>query len=163
MKQRKPLLIALAVALSLTFFGLWLKLWPTDTRLHGTFRSDQEETIKRLLSTKTISTDKLKVLRQMYGHMTYTLDGHKIKVVTEHHVIQDYPEGSKTEIGNEALESHFFVKKESGEKASLVVLPKPFWRLNETQIIDIVFDTNGFWVASSSISAIGVFEKFTKM
>ena len=54
------------------------------------------------------------------------------------------------------------MKKESGEKACLVVLPKPVWRLNETQIIAIVFDTNGFWVASDSISVNGVFEKFTK-
>ena len=147
----------------LTLFGLWLKMWPTDPRLHGTFRSDQEETIKQLLSTRSISTDKLKVLRQMYGHMIYTFDGHKVKVTTEHHVIHDYPEGSKTEIGNETLDSYFLVREVVGEKACLVVLPKPFWRLNETQIMNIEFDKNGFWLASDSIFANGVSEKFTKM
>jgi hypothetical protein len=163
MKHRKPLVAAMVVALSLSVLGLWLKLWGIDPRLHGAFVSDREETIKRLLSTQNIAAEKLKVLRQMYGHMTYTFDGHKIKVVTDHHVVEDYPEGSKTEIGKEALESIFFVKKESGEKATLVVLPKPLWRLNETQIINIEFDKNGFWVGSDSISAKGLFEKFTKI
>lgn len=163
MKRQKVIVIAVVITLAVTLLGVWLKIWPTDPRLHGTFRSDQEATINRLLSIKSISTDKVKVVRQMYGHMTYTFDGHRIKVETEHHVIQDYPEGSKTEIGKETLESHFLVKKESGEKACLVVLPKPFWRLNQTQIINIVFDSNGFWLASDSISANGVFEKFTKM
>ena len=163
MINRKRLVAVLAVALSLSLFELWLKLCATDPRLQGTFVSDQEETIKRLLSNQSIAAEKLKVISQMYGHMTYTFDGHKIKVVTEHHVVQDYPQGSKTEVGKEALESIYFVKKGNGEKASLVVLPTPLWRLSETQIINIVFDTNGFWVASDSISANGIYEKFKKI
>jgi hypothetical protein len=162
MKIIKIITITVAVMLCLSAIGL-VGIWPTDPRLQGTFRSDQEETIKRLISTKSISTDKLTVLRQMYGHMSLTFDGNKIKAQIDHHVAQGYPKGSKTEIGKETQESYFFLKKESENKVSLIVLAKPFWRLSDLEILNIQFDNNGFWLSSNAISANGRLEKFTKI
>lgn len=163
MKRLKAIVAAIGVMLFLTLFGLWLKMWPTDPRLHGTFRSDQEETINRLLSTKSISTEKLKVLRQMYGHMTYTFDGHKIKANTDPHVVQNYPKGSKTEVEQETLEAYFLLKKDRGERACLIVIPTPLWRLNDIQVLNIEFDINGFWLKTTAILGNGPPEKFTKI
>jgi hypothetical protein len=162
MRFIKIITIAVAVMLCLSA-TLLVSIWPTDNRLQGTFRSDKEETIKRLISTKSISTDKITVLRQMYGHMSLTFDGVKVKVQRDHHIIQGYPKGSKTKIENETMESYFFIKKEKENKVSLIVLPKPFWRLSDLEIINIQFDSNGFWLASNAILANGMLEKFKRI
>ena len=164
MRNVRKIIIGFFVFVIIAVTGSGIYYWPVDSRLTGTFRSDKDETIAWLKTNKQLSEKQLKILKQMYGHSTYVIEGHKIIIDIEPHTIEGYPEGSKTAIEKGVTKSHFILKKMDENKAILITLPSQFWHIEDTQIYEIEFEDNGFWLIVDSLGGGSSFkEKFTRV
>ncbi len=126
--------------------------------------SDKEATINYLQSTRKLTDKQQHVFNQMYGHLTYIFDGHKIKIVMEPHNIEGYADGSDLFIEESIIDSYYFVRMLNKDSATIFVLPSRFWHLDDLKTIQIEFDSNGFWVEAELLRFIEppFKEKFTK-
>ena len=122
MQLFKRILLGLAALTIVSIFALIIYFWPIDSRLSGTFKSNKDATISYLQATRKLTDRQRHVFDQMYGHLSYKFDGHRLKTIMEPHVVRGYGR-EDLYIEKEITEFYFFVKKSDKNSATIVVLP----------------------------------------
>ena len=167
MKIIKKVSIGIFALVVFSVIGVFAFFCSLDPRISGTFKSDKEATIKYLKSV-SIPTDKqLNTWEQMYGHLYYVFDGHKISTFMESQIIDNNSGSEPLKIDESHSESYFFIRRsEIGkDKIELIILPSPLWALESTAFLEIELDEDGFWLEPKLFPFINTpyKEKFTKI
>ncbi len=164
MKVLKKVTITIFFIIIIAIALLFAYLWPVDPRLSGTFQSDTKVSIEYLRSTRDLTDLQLDTFNQMYGHLFYEFNGHRVTIHMKPHTISDYPKGSETKIDETIEEYHFVMRGLENDKVHLIMFPSTFWLIDEVKSVGLEFENNGFWIINNSASFGSIQrEKFSKL